>query len=143
MESLTTSTVRIPQVTTLSSLDRFAKLKEKLGSNISERRKSLGFTQAELAERMNVDVETISRFERGKHLPPLRTLDHLAQHLRFNLVDLLQGTYTLPSEPDLSRLAMLLSDLSPSDQEFTVKYSEQLALHLIKSAQGNKRKEPN
>ncbi len=46
------------------------------------RRDRLGFTQAELAERVEVSTELISRIERGRCLPSLRTLVALATELK-------------------------------------------------------------
>jgi transcriptional regulator with XRE-family HTH domain len=54
-------------------------LSVRLSRNISARRRSLGLTQAQLAERLGVDTETLSRFERGKHLPSLSTLERLGK----------------------------------------------------------------
>jgi transcriptional regulator with XRE-family HTH domain len=59
-----------------------ARLAKRLGGNLSERRKQLGWTQEMVAERVGVDAETISRIERGAHLPSLPTLDRLAVALR-------------------------------------------------------------
>ncbi|MEJ1959917.1 MAG: helix-turn-helix transcriptional regulator [Nitrosomonadales bacterium] len=36
-----------------------------LGKRIAEQRKQIGWTQASVAEKVGVDTETISRFERG------------------------------------------------------------------------------
>ena len=55
-----------------------ARLAKRLGGNLSGRRKQLGWTQEMVAERVGVDAETISRIERGAHLPSLPTLDRLA-----------------------------------------------------------------
>jgi len=51
----------------------------RLSRNIASRRRELNLTQAQLAERLCVDTETLSRFERGKHLPSLATLETLGR----------------------------------------------------------------
>jgi len=53
----------------------------RLGKKIADRRKQLEWTQAQVAERVGVDAETISRFERGINLPSLPTLESLAAAL--------------------------------------------------------------
>ena len=58
------------------------KLAKRIGKRIADRRKVLGWTQEQLAERVRVDAETISRFERGVNLPSLPTLERLAAALR-------------------------------------------------------------
>ena len=57
-------------------------LGKRLGQRIAERRKALGWTQDQLAERLGVDAETVSRFERGVTVPALVTLDRLAGLLK-------------------------------------------------------------
>lgn len=41
------------------------RLGRRLGQQIAARRKAMDLTQDQLAERLEVDAETISRFERG------------------------------------------------------------------------------
>jgi DNA-binding XRE family transcriptional regulator len=52
-------------------------LARQLGENIAERRRALDWTQDQLAERLGVEAETISRFERGATLPSLPKLEHV------------------------------------------------------------------
>lgn len=65
------------------------KLPTRLGMNIAVRRKELGLTQEGLAERVGVDTETISRFERGATAPSLATLEILASQLEITIAELL------------------------------------------------------
>ena len=48
------------------------------GKFIMERRKQLGMTQAELAEKINVTDKAVSRWERGLGFPDINTLEPLA-----------------------------------------------------------------
>ena len=50
-----------------------------VGRRTAELRRRAGMTQAQLAERLGVAVETISRLERGATLPGVETLVRLAQ----------------------------------------------------------------
>ena len=63
-----------------------------LGANIAERRKNLGWTQAQLAECIGVDTETVSRFERGSNLPSLQRLEKLADALSVPLYQLIAAS---------------------------------------------------
>lgn len=87
-------------------------LPKRLGGNIADRRKALGWTQAMLAERMGMEPESISRFERGATLPSLATLEQLAALLNTTIADLLaecpEEAYT-----EAQRISALLSDLAP------------------------------
>lgn len=78
----------------------------RLGGNLAQRRNELGLTQAQVAERLDVNTETISRFERGATLPSLQTLDRLANVLHTRMASLVEGVSTKPEE-----LAQELSDV--------------------------------
>ena len=61
-----------------------------LGAFIAERRKELGLTQAQLAEKIHVTDKAVSRWERGVGLPDITSLEPLASALKVGLVQLLQ-----------------------------------------------------
>jgi transcriptional regulator with XRE-family HTH domain len=46
-----------------------SRLKEQIGTQIRQERKRRGFNQAQLAERLGVDIGTVSRWETGKNAP--------------------------------------------------------------------------
>ena len=52
-----------------------------IGKRISKFREERGMTRDELAEKMNVTVQTISRWESGKRIPDVITFMKLAQVL--------------------------------------------------------------
>ena len=52
-----------------------------LGSKISLKRKAIGLTQAELAERMNVTRQTVNRWEAGSVLPDIEKIADIANIL--------------------------------------------------------------
>ena len=96
-----------------------ARLAKRLGGNLSERRKQLGWTQEMVAERVGVDAETISRIERGAHLPSLPTLDRLAVALRCSAGDLLSNE----GPEDASEAATFgtwISELGTDDRAFVM-----------------------
>lgn len=45
-----------------------------IGKNILKMRKELGFTQEELARRLNVSFQAVSKWENGASLPDVATL---------------------------------------------------------------------
>jgi DNA-binding XRE family transcriptional regulator len=53
-----------------------------LARQLIEGRKRAGLTQAELAQRAGVRLETISRLESGKHAPNVRTVDKIDAALK-------------------------------------------------------------
>jgi transcriptional regulator with XRE-family HTH domain len=100
-----------------------------LGPRIAERRKSLGMTQNDLAAKLNVEVETISRFERGFVLPSLKRLAFLAEILQTGLPDLLTGV-----SPHAGAQAKVLNDtltiLDNEDRVWLVSMVQQFANRL-------------
>lgn len=100
-----------------------------LGKNIRERRNQLGWTQATLAELVKVDVETISRIERGAIVPSILKLEHIADALNTSLADLLRASSTLAQDQSLELLGWL-RNLPESDRRFVLEAMQQLCKHL-------------
>ena len=53
----------------------------KLGTKIAEKRKSLGMTQIEFAEKMHVTRQTVSRWEAGTAMPDIDKIGEIADIL--------------------------------------------------------------
>ena len=53
-------------------------LKEIVATNLVKLRKNAGFTQIELAEKLNYSDKAVSKWERGESLPDLETLKRIA-----------------------------------------------------------------
>lgn len=106
-----------------------AALAFRLAKNIASRRKALELTQAQLAERLGVDTETLSRFERGKHVPSLATLERLANVLGATVGELLSETAKVPDEDALA-ISAWLAGLGPADRAFAKALLKQCCDHL-------------
>ncbi|QMV71413.1 helix-turn-helix transcriptional regulator [Comamonas piscis] len=104
-------------------------LAQLLGQRIAELRKSRQWTQAQLAERLQVEPETISRFERGASVPSLHTLESLAAILRVSIGDLLAQSSTAPDDQAM-RISAWLSELEPADRAFVTGIVQQLCERL-------------
>ena len=61
-----------------------------VGTLIAARRKAKGLTQAQLAEQMEIEKETVSRIETGAISPTLARLAQLAKLLECEISDLVQ-----------------------------------------------------
>jgi len=96
-----------------------ARLAKRLGGNLSERRKQIGWTQEMVAERVGVDAETISRIERGAHLPSLPTLDRLAVALQCAAGDLL-STEGPEDASEAAAFGAWISELGSDDRAFVM-----------------------
>ena len=53
-------------------------IKENLAVNLTQYRKNAGFTQAELAEKLNYSDKAVSKWERGESVPDLYVLKQIA-----------------------------------------------------------------
>ncbi len=74
------------------------KLRHQIGANIAAYRKREGWTQAELAEKLNYSDKAVSKWERGESVPDVLTLAALADLLGITVNDLLVDPNALPAE---------------------------------------------
>ena len=63
----------------------------KIGKFISERRKSVGLTQAQLAEKLNITDRAVSKGETGRSMPDSSLMLELCEILKISVNDLLCG----------------------------------------------------
>ena len=124
----------------VDKLKESERLAKRLGKNVGERRKQLEWTQEQVAERVGVDAETISRFERGVNLPSLLTLEKLSTALRLSVGDLLSK-----NRPDAANEAVvfgaLIAGLSSDDRAFVMTVARNCCDYLenrkVKAKQSN------
>lgn len=88
----------------------------KIGAYLSACRKREGVTQGELAERIGVDTETVSRFERGVTMPSLTTLQMLAVALNTTMAELVGEGSPMPND-QAKLISSWLVQLSAEDRE--------------------------
>lgn len=69
---------------------------KKSGRLIAERRRDLGMTQKDLAERLEVTDKAISRWETGKGFPDSSLLQPLAKELGLSITEIVNGERTAP-----------------------------------------------
>jgi len=87
-----------------------------VGGNISARRKLLRYTQAELAEKLNMGPDSLSRIEKGVVAPRFQRLSGIATALDCSIADLFRMD-KLPLSVNLDILADMLRPLPPDAQE--------------------------
>jgi transcriptional regulator with XRE-family HTH domain len=102
-----------------------------VGAIIAKRRKAKGLTQAQLAEQMSIEKETISRVETGVISPTLSRLAQLAKILDCEMTDLLR-IRTPEVEDHALSLAGRMGDLSDSERELIVGMLSRVAVALRK-----------
>jgi len=91
-------------------------LEERIGHRISQQRRAYGLTQAQLAEKVEVLPETISRIETGHRTASLGLLVRVADAIEVELHELfrLRGSDT-PKDLALDRLLWFASRLSAAE----------------------------
>ena len=95
------------------------RLAKKLGTNLALRRKARKWSQEDLAERLGVATETISRFERGATLPSLVTLQRLGQVLKAPVAGLLAESSDEPDD-QAGVIAAWISGLRDDDRDYVM-----------------------
>lgn len=83
-----------------------------LSENIKTRRKAKGLSQEELALRLHVVRQTISKWEQGLSVPDADLLLALSQALDTPVSDLLGETLPQPETPDLQELSQRLEAIN-------------------------------
>lgn len=71
---------------------------KKIGKYIAEKRKALGFTQVQLAEKLNMSNKSVSKWERGVCLPDVSLYSKLCEILGISLNEFLAGEDLLEKE---------------------------------------------
>ncbi len=62
--------------------------KERLGKRIQKARKSMGFTQEELAEKIRISRTHMGHIEQGRKSPSIKVMTRISKVLRVKLSDL-------------------------------------------------------
>lgn len=102
-----------------------------LGQMLAARRRNRGLTQAEVAEFMSIEKETLSRIENGAISPTLQRLRQFAQVLDCSLSDLFRSDH---SDPDqlVGDVAEQVRNLSPEDRALVLHFVTEV-VKLIKA----------
>lgn len=107
--------------------------------NIARRRKAAGYTQAQVAELLSVEKESISRMESGKIALNLERLQQFADIYGCTVAEFLQD-----ESPQLHAQAQTIADiltpLSPAEREAVVRFIGEAA-RLFKTMNSAKQKE--
>lgn len=91
-------------------------LLKEIGERVNTRRKALGYTQEQLAEKINVSVQMISNLELGKKAIRPENIVKLCDNLEISADYLLTGNNI---DNKLSRITDKISKLSP-DALYTI-----------------------
>ncbi|MFM0382776.1 helix-turn-helix domain-containing protein [Paraburkholderia dipogonis] len=99
-----------------------------VGNNIKARRAELGMTQNALAQTLGVEIETISRYERGIVAPSFPQLEKLCAVLAVQAWQLFSDGSVVPDTKGHT-LHDLLAQLTSRDREFVVAFVRDYVAH--------------
>ena len=68
---------------------------ERIGELIKKIRKENNLTQAELADKLGVTYQAVSKWENGKNIPDIAILKQISEEFNINLDDLLNGEHII------------------------------------------------
>ncbi|MGK5035417.1 helix-turn-helix domain-containing protein [Janthinobacterium sp. LB3P118] len=114
---------------------RLKKISQTVGAAIASHRVRVGLTQEDVAERLGVGNEAISRLERGIVLPSIPRLSELAELFDCRMDELLLTASDRKSD-QAAAMEAHLTDLSPEDRAFVVNQARAIASHLRNKAHG-------
>lgn len=90
---------------------------EKTGKYIAERRKAMGMTQKELAEKIAVSDKAISKWECGNGLPDITRVKDLCIALEINVNELLSGEALSDSEYSLKAEENIMALIKDNEKQ--------------------------
>lgn len=100
-----------------------------VGTTLSAERKARGMTQQHVAERLQVEPETISRIESGAIVPTLQRLRQFAEVYGCPMESLIGRTSDQAADV-AKRLTEELADLAPADRAFVAEQTQALVNHI-------------
>ena len=102
---------------------------QRVGRILAGYRQERGLTQDMVAERLGVEPETVSRFERGETLPSLVRLAEMAEVYEVPLEALVRGTSANPLDQG-NEIAAELNGLSRNDRDFVRRWVTEMCAKL-------------
>ncbi len=102
----------------------------RVGLRLQQARASRGVSQQTLAERCQIAVETLARYEGGHKSPSITTLDRAARALGLHLHDLMKFADDIPEADrsvEVECAARLLEGLSPERLELALRLLREVA----------------
>ena len=102
-----------------------------VGRAIAKQRVTSGLTQEQVAERLGIGLEAVSRMERGTVIPTVVRLIELADIFACDAADLLTEASSRSSD-QASHLDRLMSRLSTADRTMLLEVFERLSTRLTR-----------
>ncbi|MBD8825826.1 MULTISPECIES: helix-turn-helix domain-containing protein [Pseudomonas] len=111
------------------AVDDHRDLAESIGKAIANQRTQTGLTQDEVAEKLGIGSEAVSRIERGLVVPNVARLFDFADVFGCEAAELLMKTSSRSSD-QTRYISQMLQELAPSDRQLILALVESLAERL-------------
>ncbi len=85
---------------------------QKFGARIKELRKAKGYTQEQLAEKLNIGVRSLGKIETGNSFPSMTTLEKIIETFQIPTVELFNCEHLQPVQ-DLKKLTFEMINSNP------------------------------
>ena len=104
-------------------------LAEQIGKCIAKRRLAVGLTQDQVAEKLGIGYEAVSRMERGVTIPTVIRLADLAEVFGCGIQELLIESSDRPDE-QAEQIKNMLAKLNSEDRNMILETIQKLYLRL-------------
>ena len=101
-------------------------LKKKFGARVRELRKSLGFSQDKLADRIDWEKSNLSNLENGKCFLKSENIEKFANALNVKVSDLFEFEHLQPKENLINELKIFIDSADDADIRFLYKTIQNL-----------------
>lgn len=95
-----------------------------LGKRIKEIRKSCNFTQEKLSELVEIETNTLSRIESGRHFPSLITLEKIAEVLSVEMKDFFEFKHLVSDKEMKAKIIKNIDEMDKKTLTFIYKLFE-------------------
>ena len=96
--------------------------KIKFGKRIKELRKSLGYTQEQVAEMIGIEPTNLSKLENGLHFPQPEKIEKLAKIFNISVMELFDFEHFQQREVLIKEINEYLKTAGTKDIEFVYKF---------------------
>ena len=104
-------------------------LKQKFGKRVKELRKSNGYTQEQIAEKINIEPPNISKMENGLHFPQPDKIEKIADALNVEILELFNFGHIKSKQELIKDINSILKELDLKKVELIYKFIYNLKLY--------------
>lgn len=103
-------------------------LKNQLGKRIQDLRKAQNYTQERLAEKVNIDITSLSKIETGRNYPQPETLEKIANALGIEISQLFVFSENLSKSGYIDAINRNIDFIKSDDEKLKLLYKISCAL---------------